>query len=294
MRKDPLQPLDWQQTAEAARRLGSHLREVVLPDHRLTIMQVFHYRMKRGWRISAHEHSYCEMSLILSGEARDDSNQSHRRSQKLTPGSVFIHPANVSHAWSSPWGVCHRLVVCFNVDPQVQWDKPDRWPCWQWLLDHAWAMLHLAHEAKPGWQDRASARLSLILAEVLTLSHDAPQPFHTSGEQTDLADRVDEFLEDHYSQSSLTLADIASHLGVSVRTLTQNYQARRGVSIGQRMTTLRIEQAAHLLRETDQTLQHIAGQVGVNQAAYLCRLFRQHLRTTPGQYRKKYLSRLKG
>jgi AraC-like DNA-binding protein/quercetin dioxygenase-like cupin family protein len=285
--------LDWPAASGAARAIGSHIREVVLPEHRLSVMQVFHYRMRKGWRVDGHLHAYAEMSLVLSGSARDDSPGRDGKKQRLTPGSLFVHGAGRPHSWSSPWATCHRLVVCFNADPQVHWHLPERWPNWPFMLDEAWAMLLAAHHAKPGWQDRAAARLAVMLAEVMTLGslggpggHTPRQP-NTGGT---LPDRVDALLEESYARPDLQLADIADRLGVTVRALTRAYRAGRDVSIGQRLTTIRIEQAAHLLRETDQGLSHIAERVGLHQAAYLCRLFRRHLRTTPGQYRAKYRS----
>jgi len=280
--------MDWDTAAQAAHRIGASLSELSLPLHRLAIVQVFHYTMKRGWRVSSHRHSYHEVSLILAGRARDESAAGRR--QILTPGSVFVNGAHQNHAWSSPYGQCHRLVVCFNADPPVRLQRPDRWPCWPEMVDHAWAMLLLAHEQQPGWLDRVAARMAVLLTQVLTLNESvepAAPPMRPSREK--LADQVDAFLEDHLAHT-ITLGEIASSLRVSVRLLTERYQQQRGQSIGQRLATLRIEQAAHLLRETDYSLQAIAEQVGLNQSAYLCRLFRRHLRTTPGLYRKKYLN----
>jgi AraC-like DNA-binding protein len=86
----------------------------------------------------------------------------------------------------------------------------------------------------------------------------------------------------------ITLPDVAANAGVSLSQLTHAYQKQRGQTVGQRLISLRMEQAAYLLRETDRPLKQISEQVGIHQSAYLCRLFRKHFRLTPGMYRKRH------
>lgn len=285
----PDPPLDWKNAAVAAHRIGAHLSELSLPSHRLAVVQVFHYRMKRGWRVNAHRHSYHEVSVILTGRARDDSVPRGR--QVLGPGSVFVHGAHQAHAWSSPYGVCHRLVVCFNTESPIQIVRHLRWPCWPEMVHHAWAMLQAAHEERPGWLDRVAARMAVLLTETLALGAEAlpvvALPAVETSPALQLVDRVDVFLEENLPHR-IKLQDIAAQLNVSVSLLTHRYKQESGQSIGQRLVILRMEQAAHLLRETDMPLGDIGRQVGINPSAYLCRMFRRYLRATPVQYRLRY------
>ena len=252
-----------------------------MPGYRLPILRVFAYEMPRGWQVNIHQHSYYEMSLILSGRALDMSSSR----QRLGPGHVFMHGPHQSHHWRSPWGVCRRLVICFNVDPQILMQLPEAWPCWGHLLPIVQQILMIANEAKPGWLDRVHARLALLMTEALTLGQMQSQ-YQTDvhADQDDFLERIDTFLDDNLS-NPIRLPDVAVNMGVSLSTLTHQYQKRRGQTVGQRLITLRMEQAAYLLRETNQSLDKISQQVGINQSAYFCRLFKKHFRKTPGQYR---------
>ncbi len=59
--------------------------------------------------------------------------------------------------------------------------------------------------------------------------------------------RADAFLHDHYAEP-LTLAEIARHAGVPIRTLQENFQRFHGVSPGRYLRNVRLDAARHCLR----------------------------------------------
>jgi AraC-like DNA-binding protein len=276
-------PIDWNDAVQACRTISSHLDQIDLPLCQLPIVQVFMYQMPKGWHVNQHQHSYYELSLILSGRARD----ARAKKQILRPGSVFFHGPHQPHEWYSPFGKCHRLVICFNSEPSIACHLPETWPCWPQLIESAWQALVVTHQQQPGWLNLASGYLSVILAHALTLGELPQNDIHTDRESINFADRVDAFLEDNLV-NPITLPDVAANAGVSLSQLTHAYQKQRGQTVGQRLISLRMEQAAYLLRETDRPLKQISEQVGIHQSAYLCRLFRKHFRLTPGMYRKRH------
>lgn len=54
------------------------------------------------------------------------------------------------------------------------------------------------------------------------------------------------------------------------------------------MSRLRIQEACHLLEETDMTISDIADKIGYNNALTLTRAFKKIEGTTPGQYRQSH------
>lgn len=275
--------IHWDQTVKACERITANLSEIILSHHRIPLLRVFAYEMPRGWQVSQHQHSYYEMSLILHGRAQDQSGTR----QRLGAGHVFVHGPHQPHHWKSPWGKCRRLVVCFNVDPVLPMVIPVTWPCWSHLLPVAHQLIQLAHDAQPGWQDRVHARLAVLLSEAMSLGRFEPVKHSTSSAKShDLVQRVEVFLEDNLA-NPIKLSDVAVNMAVSLSSLTHQYQKQTGQSIGQRLITLRMEQAAYLLRETQWPLQRIAQQVGIRQSAYFCRLFKKHFRRTPCVYRRE-------
>jgi transcriptional regulator GlxA family with amidase domain len=76
----------------------------------------------------------------------------------------------------------------------------------------------------------------------------------------------------------LTLADLADHAQMSLRTLTRRFRDETGVTPGQWIIRQRVSRARELLESTDLTVDQIAGRVGFVTAASL----RQHMHAAIG------------
>ncbi len=77
---------------------------------------------------------------------------------------------------------------------------------------------------------------------------------------------------------------------MSERTLHRLYRSVTGNTIGQDLVARRIEAAALLLREDDAKLEPVAIETGLGNAKNLCRLFKEHLGLTPGQWKQSFQS----
>ena len=93
------------------------------------------------------------------------------------------------------------------------------------------------------------------------------------------------YLWEHFSEP-LTVGKVAEAVGVSRRTLDRNFRTYLGRSVIDELNRKRIERACELLVGTRIRLGSIARQVGFRTEPYLFRLFRQHMDTTPRQYRR--------
>ncbi|MBZ6477671.1 GlxA family transcriptional regulator [Streptomyces griseocarneus] len=86
----------------------------------------------------------------------------------------------------------------------------------------------------------------------------------------------------------LTLADLAAHARVSVRTFTRRFRAETGDSPGQWLLRQRVERARHLLETTDWPVDLVAHRAGFGTGASL----RQHLHAaigvSPQAYRRTF------
>jgi transcriptional regulator GlxA family with amidase domain len=89
----------------------------------------------------------------------------------------------------------------------------------------------------------------------------------------------------------LSLAELAGHAQMSVRTFSRRFRNETGTSPGQWLTRQRIEAARRLLETTDLPIDQIASQAGFGTAASL----RQHLTATvgvsPTGYRRVFRAR---
>jgi AraC family transcriptional regulator, transcriptional activator FtrA len=86
----------------------------------------------------------------------------------------------------------------------------------------------------------------------------------------------------------LSVEDMATHLGVSPRTLTRRFAAQLGTSPGAWLLSRRVAAARAMLEETDLPVEAIAARVGLNSAVNLRRRFRAQVGTTPGAYRRAF------
>lgn len=86
----------------------------------------------------------------------------------------------------------------------------------------------------------------------------------------------------------LSVEDMATHLGVSPRTLTRRFAGQLGTSPGAWLLSRRVAAARAMLEETDLPVEAIAARVGLNSAVNLRRRFRAQVGTTPGAYRRAF------
>ena len=112
-------------------------------------------------------------------------------------------------------------------------------------------------------------------------------PFPSPHVSSDLADTLDWALE-HLDQS-LTVARLARHANLSVRSLHRHFVRRTGAKPLDWLNTQRVRRAQQLLETTDLAVEAIAGSSGFSTATALRRHFRDALSTTPGAYRKTFL-----
>jgi transcriptional regulator GlxA family with amidase domain len=92
----------------------------------------------------------------------------------------------------------------------------------------------------------------------------------------------------HEYSRPLTVSALARECGMSVRSLHRLYRSATGTTIGQDIITRRIEVAALMLREDDVKLEPVAMETGLGNAKNLCRLFKEHLGLTPGQWKERF------
>lgn len=93
------------------------------------------------------------------------------------------------------------------------------------------------------------------------------------------------YLKDHFSEQ-LRLADVASHFGLSPQYFSGFFRENFGRTLTQHINSLRIEQAARLLRETDLPIMEISFRVGYDNLSYFIKRFRAVYGVPPSHYRR--------
>jgi transcriptional regulator GlxA family with amidase domain len=100
-----------------------------------------------------------------------------------------------------------------------------------------------------------------------------------------------EWLQEHLS-TPITLASLAEHLGLSVRTLNRRFRQATGLSPQAYLQTLRVALAKDLLRHSNLPVNDIAWQTGLQDVSYFGQLFRRHAGMNPLAYRQAVRGKL--
>jgi AraC-like DNA-binding protein len=109
-----------------------------------------------------------------------------------------------------------------------------------------------------------------------------------SASEQALADKIIGLLayEKIYHESGYSRSDLAKELGVSEYQASSVINAHFGKSLPQLLNEYRVEDAKHMLAETDADIKIIAEETGFNSIATFNRVFRDITGETPSAYRK--------
>jgi PAS domain S-box-containing protein len=147
--------------------------------------------------------------------------------------------------------------------------------------------LHLYPDGAEGWCltwkeplfDRGGRVIGLV-----GLSRDLRPANADRGETAALSEAL-RFAHAHL-EAPLKVSDLAERARLSVFQLDQRIRAMFGMSAGQYLTRLRIEQASERLRRSDEPISQIALDCGYADQTAFTRQFRKTVGMSPGSYRK--------
>ncbi len=134
------------------------------------------------------------------------------------------------------------------------------------------------------------AKALLIDASRLTQSpYSMSTPFYGHGDAQVL--KAQELIENDYARIT-GIDDIARDVGISPRHFKRRFKKATGDLPIKYLQKVRIEAAKEQLETTAGSLEEITLAVGYKDVSSFCRLFKQHTRTSPKNYREKFYYRL--
>lgn len=108
-------------------------------------------------------------------------------------------------------------------------------------------------------------------------------------QRMDSAGRVIEraklFIDEHYADSELSVETLCSYLHLSPAYFSTVFKRETGMSFTNYMTGVRMEEAARLLRETDEKTYLIAEKTGYADPNYFSYVFKRRYAMSPSKYR---------
>ena len=97
---------------------------------------------------------------------------------------------------------------------------------------------------------------------------------------------VYQYMLTHFRESDLSLSMLAAQFGMSVPTLSREFQKNLGKGFLETLHQMRIEEARYQIENTELSLNQIAEAVGYTNALTMTRAFKKYYGQTPGSFRK--------
>lgn len=150
-----------------------------------------------------------------------------------------------------------------------------------------------AYIAKPFVIEEVHIQIDNLLANVHRLrgkfsgaqsQDDKVRKIEVKGNDEALMERIMKSVNTHMQDPEYDVEALAQDIGVSRSQLHRKMKEMTGISIGQFLRNLRMEQAARLLREGKIDVSQVAYSVGFTDANYFSTHFKKHFGVPPTEY----------
>ena len=98
-------------------------------------------------------------------------------------------------------------------------------------------------------------------------------------------DQIQSIVQDNISNEKFGVGELASALGLSSSQTLRKVKAATGKSVNQYIREFRLEEAAKLIKSTDDTIAEIAYKVGFKSPSYFNKAFSKYFGIAPGEYK---------
>ncbi|MFD1954916.1 helix-turn-helix domain-containing protein [Paenibacillus thailandensis] len=107
-------------------------------------------------------------------------------------------------------------------------------------------------------------------------------------EDLSLIDRIIPYINEHYTDYSLSLESISAEYPISPSYFSRLFKEKTGINFSQYIWQLRFDEFTRRLVMTEEPIKNIIVGIGYQDAANFIRKFKKATGLTPGQYRKQY------
>lgn len=103
-----------------------------------------------------------------------------------------------------------------------------------------------------------------------------------------LIDEAIKHIRKHAHDQDLSLDRVADAVHVSPFYLSHLFRDELGTTFVSYLTEVRLDEARRLLKDTQLTISEISERVGYSDASYFSRVFKKHIKVTPGKFRREF------
>ena len=109
-----------------------------------------------------------------------------------------------------------------------------------------------------------------------------------------MVERAKDYIAGHYTDEQLSVETLCSHIHLSPTYFSTLFKREVGLSFTAYVTQVRMEEAARLLRETDEKTYRIAEATGYSDPNYFSYVFKRHYGVSPSKFRASLFLKEKG
>ncbi|MCR4587282.1 MAG: response regulator [Lachnospiraceae bacterium] len=103
-----------------------------------------------------------------------------------------------------------------------------------------------------------------------------------------VVNRAIDYIYEHFSMAELSIGEIADNLFLNKSYLCTLFKKETGSTINVFLTDVRMQEAEHLMQETDLPIYEIAYRVGINDPNYFSTLFKKCVGCAPSDYKENH------
>ena len=109
-------------------------------------------------------------------------------------------------------------------------------------------------------------------------------------QNTCITQEILSYIEDHFSNNSISLSSIADHFNMSESYLSYTFKQQHGIKLSVYIENLRIQSAKELLTQTSLTINQISEKIGYLSSNSFCRAFKRVTGINATTYRSENTS----
>lgn len=228
------------------------------------------------------------VSMILAGEEDYIDEEGDRIVRK--PGFFSISDLNYDkdpiHKRKHP---LERYFVLFQVNEFLRGILQDLFPTGfpQAVLPNPGRMKSCFEDIRRVLRKKGEQDNVLLGAMGFRLLCEASRQFSTRPRIPEPLSRAVHYMGNLFCNAALKRTDVAKAAGISVASLGKLFQEHFHETVNQRILSLRLEKAKHLLKHTELPIAEIASQCGFSYSYYFSRVFKEKNGILPGDYRRR-------
>ena len=129
----------------------------------------------------------------------------------------------------------------------------------------------------------AEKLLNLIVTEINKIKHESL----TGHSKKDIIDTACRFINNNFA-NDITLNDVAKHVFLNPIYFSSYFKKMTGEKYSDYLANVKLQQACHLLKDTDIKIPDVAQMSGFKETNYFYKIFKNSTGLTPLEYRKKH------